>query len=88
MKDYLDVLTEVRKVEAPDEMYGNILFIIENRKKNTISMTWIRIAAAAFLLLLAVEGYLIYSDNFSVDQEKTFAIQSIIPISNTLLIYD
>jgi len=88
MKDKLEILAKIQKVNAPDEMYGNILSIIKNRKNATISMTWIRSAAAAILILISVEGYMIITGDFKMNQNTTPSIESIIPSSNNLLIYD
>jgi fructose 1,6-bisphosphatase len=88
MEDKLEIFAKIQKVNAPDEMYGNILSILKNRENTTVSMTWIRNAAAAILVLISVESYMLIAGDFKMNQDTTPTIESIIPSSNNLLIYD
>jgi len=88
MEDKLEIFAKIQKVNAPDEMYGNILSILKNRENTTVSMTWIRNAAAAILVLISVESYMLIAGDFKMNQDTTPTIETIIPSSNNLLIYD
>jgi|TARA_R110000737_G_scaffold353477_1_gene405917 hypothetical protein len=88
VENKLDILNKVQRVETPDGMYENILMKIQNKKKNTISLTWIRTSAAAIFILIAAETYLLTSTSFSEQNENTASIESIIPNDNNTLYYE
>lgn len=88
VENKLNILSKVQKVPTPNGMYENILSKIEGRKRNTISITWIRSAAAALFILIAAETYLLSSTSFSNNSENSASIETIIPRDNNNILYN
>jgi hypothetical protein len=88
VENKLDILYTVQKVSAPEGMYDSLLAKIESQKKNAISITWMRSAAAAIFILIAIEAYVVITNSFPFNKENTSSIESIIPESNNLLYND
>lgn len=88
VENKLDILSKIEKVRAPNDMLDNILSSIETRKKNTISLTWIKSAAAAIIILISVESYLLLPTVFKGSSETNYSIEAIVPVSNNMLNYD
>jgi hypothetical protein len=88
VENRLDIVSKIQKVSAPEGMYETIMTKIEDKKKNVISLTWIRSAAAAIFVLVAVETYLLSSNSLTLKNENTATVESIIHNSNNILYND
>jgi formate/nitrite transporter FocA (FNT family) len=84
----LDILAKVQKVDTPTNLYDDIISKIDKKRKNTISITWIRSVAAGFFVLLAVEAYIISSNTLSSDSQNTANIEVLIPSDNNTIYND
>ena len=58
MDKELDILKTIQRVEAPEGLYDSIRIATEQGEGKIISMTWVRTAAAVFILFLSAEVYL------------------------------
>lgn len=56
MERNLDILNKIQKVKAPEDIFANVMSKVNEPK--TISLTWIRAAAAIFVVLVCFELYL------------------------------
>jgi hypothetical protein len=59
MKDELDILNRIEKVEPPEQMLSGIYDRLAQRAQNKVSSSWLGAIAAAFALLLVAETYLL-----------------------------
>lgn len=57
MTDELDILKQVERVEPPEHLLVMIRERLVKQDKIKVPISWIRGIAAAFALLLAVEGF-------------------------------
>lgn len=69
MKDKLDLLQEIQRVPAPDHLYASIQQRIAGTK--TIPMRWLRVAAAAALLLILMDTFAIWQASTSQAPSST-----------------
>ena len=53
MEDQLQILESIEKVEAPSQLYLQVLKRIESRKSDFVSPKWIWVAAAAIVILIS-----------------------------------
>lgn len=56
MEGNFDILKNIEKVKAPDDIYGNVLTKIQ--ESQTVSSSWIRAALVVFFVLLCFEFFL------------------------------
>jgi hypothetical protein len=82
MKKIFETLQSIKKVEPPDYLFDNILRIVEQRKKSTISIVWVRAAAAVLICMISIEVYLVRDS--LVEQEK-ISLKSVLPNNNNML---
>ena len=82
MKKIFEPLQSIKKVEPPDYLFDNILRIVEQRKKSTISIVWVRAAAAVLICMISIEVYLVRDS--LVEQEK-ISLKSVLPNNNNML---
>lgn len=78
MEDQLQILKNIRKVEAPSELYSQILSKIEDRKKDFVSPKWILTAAAVIIILISLNIKLIENtkDSSKSDFDTLFMMKS------------
>lgn len=82
MKKIFETLQSIKKVEPPDYLFENILRIVEQRKKSTINIIWVRAAAAVLVCMISIEVYLVRDS--LVEQEK-ISLKSVLPNNNNML---
>lgn len=82
MEKIFKILKSTKRVEAPDYLYDNILKKVEQRKNSTISIVWVRTAAAVLVCMISVEVYLVRDS--LMEQEKN-ALKSVLPTNNNVL---
>lgn len=85
MEDQLQILENIKKVEAPSELYAQILDKIGGQKKDLVSPKWILTAAAAILILISLNIKLIedtedssrsdFGTLFMVKSQNTFSYE-------------
>lgn len=78
MEDQLQILEKIQKVEAPSELYSEILRKIENQKKEVVPPTWILTAAAVIIMLISFNIKLIDNtkDSSQSDFDALFMMKS------------
>lgn len=78
MEDQVQILENIKKVEAPSELYSKILSKIEDQKKDTVSPTWILTAAAVIIVLISFNIKLIDNtkDSSRSDFDTLFMMKS------------
>jgi len=78
MEDQLQILENIRKVEAPSELYSQILGKIEEQKKDFVSPKWILTAAALIIILISFNIKLIQNtkDSSRSDFDALFMMKS------------
>lgn len=81
MEDQLQILEKIQKVEAPSELYSEILRKIENQKKEVVSPTWILTAAAVIIMLISFNIKLI--DNTKESSQSDFDALFMMKSKNT-----
>lgn len=82
MEKIFEILKSTKKVDAPDYLYDNILKKVEQRKNSTISIVWVRAAAAVLVCMISAEVYLVRDS--LMEQEKN-ALKSVLPTNNNIL---
>lgn len=82
IEEILEILKSTKRAEAPAHLYDNILKKIQQRKKSTVSIVWVRAAAAVLICMISVEVVLVR--NSFVEQERN-ALKSILPTNNNIL---
>ncbi|MFA7273924.1 MAG: hypothetical protein WC044_08645 [Crocinitomicaceae bacterium] len=88
MENKLDILSKIQTVSAPDDLYAAVLSKIANTRKNTISLTWVKSAAAVLVVFLVSETYLVLKTNSSAGTNASNSIESIAPITSNQLYYE
>lgn len=81
MDKSLEILNKIRQVDAPEHVYQNVLSAITEQKKETVSVHWLRVAAAVLLLFLAADMYIVINQA----DKSSAAIENIAPVQNNLL---
>lgn len=78
MEDQLQILENIKKVEAPSELYAQVLGKIGDQKKDFVSPKWILTAAAAILILISFNIKLIENteDSSKSDFGTLFMVKS------------
>ncbi|MCX8524098.1 hypothetical protein OF897_09185 [Chryseobacterium formosus] len=78
MEDQLRILENIKEVEAPSQLYSQILRKIENKKNEFVSPKWILMAAAMIIILISFNIKLIDSkkDSSKSDFDVLFMIKS------------
>lgn len=82
MEKIFKMLKSTKRVDVPDYLYYKILKKVEQRKNSTISIVWVRAAAAVLLLMISVEVVLVRDS--LMEQEKN-ALKSVLPTNNNIL---
>tara|TARA_R110001592_G_scaffold363221_3_gene681653 strand:+ start:50317 stop:50598 length:282 start_codon:yes stop_codon:yes gene_type:complete len=84
MEDILNQLQAIKKVEPNPSLFSKIEARIDRTKTSTISMIWVRAAAAVLLCLVTTEFY------FILDKSKTTKedIELIAPTTNNIISYE
>jgi hypothetical protein len=82
MEKIFEILTSLKRVEAPDYLYKKILKKIEDNKNLFVKILWVRVAALLIVSLIASEIYLLRG-SFQSEEEKY--IQSLIATHNNML---
>lgn len=82
MKSPIDLLSEIRSVEAPDYLYTNIMARIGQKQLATISVGWVKAAAAILIAGIGIETAIVLR---SPVKDKTSSSESLIyELSNNL----
>jgi hypothetical protein len=78
MGNQLQILENIRKVEAPSELYSQILRKIGDQKKDFVSPKWILTAAALIIILISFNVKLIENtkDSSKSDFDALFMMKS------------
>jgi hypothetical protein len=84
MEQELEVLTSIKKAEAPEHLYHLIELRYKKQKDSTISLIWVKSVAAIFLCLFTLELYL-YSQNIN-NREDDY--QSLVNIPNNMMYHE
>lgn len=79
MDKSIELLKSIQKVNLPEGLYEKIEQKIKQDKGNVISMTWLKAAAAVFVLLFSTEVYLLSDKQNSDDLAEIFPT-----VTNTL----
>jgi hypothetical protein len=84
MEQIFQNLASIKKVEPEKDLYFSIINRIE-RQNNMISLTWIRAAAAVFIILFSSE-ILLFKKNF--DKSSSTELKELVPQTNNLLYHE
>ena len=85
MKEPLDILTNIKRVEAPADLYNDLLDRIKDKKLSIIPLRRVWIAAASFVCLVSIEVYVMANQ----DQSKAGPdLEQLLPPTNNLLYHE
>lgn len=80
MTENFDILQKIKKVDAPERLYEDILLKIEHQKSLKNSNKWIYAIAASVLVILFLDVYVIVSKFESkkndLENVKDFFVES------------
>jgi hypothetical protein len=69
MTTELDILNKIKKVEAPESLYLNILSRIESKKKDKKANLWIYAIAASIIIVFYIDVFVVVQKiNNQVDE--------------------
>lgn len=80
MDKSLELLNNIRRVDTPGHVYQNVLSAITEQKQETVSVHWMRVAAAVLLLFLAADIYIVINHS----NKAHASVESAAPIQNNL----
>jgi hypothetical protein len=69
MTPELDILKKIKKVEAPDSLYANILSRIDFQKKDKKSNQWIYAIAASIVIVFCIDVFVIVQKTNNQEEE-------------------
>ncbi len=80
MEKVFNKLERIKRVEAPEALYGKILGKI--KEQNRVSVLWVTTAAAVFACLIITEIYVI---NNTSEANELANLEVVVPQTNNLL---
>ena len=84
MKESLELLKNIKRVDVPEHLYDTILSKIEHRKQPIVSMKWVRAAAAILLCLVSIEVYLFTK---TVNKQNN-SLELLVELPNNMLYHE
>lgn len=81
MEDQLQILESIKEVEAPSQLYSQVLRKIESKKNEFVSPKWILTAAAVIIILISFNIKLI--DNTKKSSSSDFDALFMMKSQNT-----
>lgn len=83
MKPSIELLSQIRHVEPPDALYAKVLQRIQ--KQQTISIRWVRAAAAIIVCIISVELYMFANLSQSHNQTN---LTELVPVTDNMLYHE
>lgn len=80
----LDILSKIKPVNPPSDLYDRIQLKIGNFEVATVPMSWVRTVAAIFICLIALEGYQIIQAKKTQKSE----LNQLVPSTSNELYYE
>jgi hypothetical protein len=81
MESYFERLTEIKKVNVPEDLYFKILKRVEERKGKIIPLSWVSVAAAVLICVLMSDVFVILKKS----RTGTTGVETLAPIQNNML---
>ena len=84
MEEQLELLSNIKQVEAPDDLFEKITLKYQQQKESTVSLLWVRSIAAIFLCVFSLEIYL-FSQSMHQKKEQ---YQSLVQIPDNTMYHE